>query len=442
MAFLPLNSLNGMKNIKDLNLKKEILPLFDFTLNDFSRNVLVDLFSEIPQTLEEILIRQSIIKGLLKNRSLYLPFFYYKSEVNEINEYLNNLGKSNSNSIGSSLRLRLLFARAERNKEGGRLSQLVLFFHKIEQFYFSHLQENDFPTLFKSKIRNMKTFFSDLDLEKYASIAQQRSFRIAEIAGLMDFLFEKVRKGEVNLFLNDFYLFEAFLSISKGILKHGFIFPEFNEEFSIANFYHPLLKYPVKNSFKTMNAVTLITGPNMSGKSTLLRALGICVVLAHLGFAVPADRCQIPFFEVISVCINLNDDLKSGFSHFMSEIRSLKAVLLEANQSKKCFAVFDELFRGTNTEDALAISKTTILGLTKFTMSFFIISTHQHKLKEEINGSKRQLNTCFIECKLKDNQPQFTYKLRDGWSDLKIGQIIFEQEGLNQLLRNPFSENL
>jgi DNA mismatch repair protein MutS len=431
-----------MKNIQDLHLRNEIVPLFDFTLNDFSRNILIDLFSTIPLSIEEILIRQQIIKGLLKNKALYIPFFYYKSEVNEIDGYLKNLGSRNSHSNGSSLKIRFFFAKTERSKEGARLGQLILFFHKIEQCYFSHLQENDFPTEFRLKIKGIKTFFFDLELEKYRKIAQERSFRISEIAKLLDFLLEKIRKGDMDLFLNNLFLFEAFLSISKGILKHDFRFPEFNEKFSIENFYHPLLKHPVKNSFITKDAVTLITGPNMSGKSTLLKAIGICVILGHLGFAVPCDRCQIPYFEVISVSINLNDDLQNGFSHFMSEIKSLKAVLLQADLSKKCFAIFDELFRGTNSEDALAISKTTILGLTKFAKSFFIISTHQHQLKEETNGNESQINTCFIECILKDNKPQFTYKLRYGWSNLKIGQIIFEQEGLNELLRNRSLRNL
>ena len=74
----------------------------------------------------------------------------------------------------------------------------------------------------------------------------------------------------------------------------------------------------------TGGSFTAILGANGSGKSTLLKAVGICVLLAHLGLAVPADQCELPFFNVISVSINLTDDLRSGFSHFMTEIKSLK----------------------------------------------------------------------------------------------------------------------
>jgi len=120
--------------------------------------------------------------------------------------------------------------------------------------------------------------------------------------------------------------------------------------------------------------------------------------------------------------------------HFMTEIKSLKSVVTEAVNTKKCFAVFDELFRGTNVEDALEISKTTILGLTKFSNSWFFISTHLHQLKEIIMRHDDKIGTRFIECILDNDNPVFTYKLQAGWSDLKIGQLLFEREGLDRLL--------
>jgi DNA mismatch repair protein MutS len=191
----------------------------------------------------------------------------------------------------------------------------------------------------------------------------------------------------------------------------------------------------VKNSMTVRENVILITGPNMSGKSTLLKSIGLCVLLGHLGLAVPAEKCELVFFDVISIAINLNDDIKSGYSHFMTEIKTLKNVVIEAGHSKRCFAIFDELFRGTNVEDALVISATTILGLTRFTGSCFFISTHLHQLKEIVAQNDDKIGMHYIECELGNDRPVFTYKLRSGWSDLKIGQVIFEQEGLNELLR-------
>ena len=245
----------------------------------------------------------------------------------------------------------------------------------------------------------------------------------------------KIGTGEAAAFWKRWFLFEAYLSISTGIVKQGLVFPVFDDaHFSLEGFFHPILKYPVKNDFTARQQVTLLTGPNMSGKSTLLKAMSLCVYLAHTGLAVPASKAVMHFFSTISVAINLTDSIVSGYSHFMSEIITLKNVLTEAKTDARCFAVFDELFRGTNIEDALEISIATIKGLTHFPNSLFFISTHLHQLKvmEEIKTNK--ISTCFIDCKFTDNIPTFTYQLKEGWSDLKLGRILFEKEGLNILL--------
>ena len=120
----------------------------------------------------------------------------------------------------------------------------------------------------------------------------------------------------------------------------------------------------------------------MSGKSTFLKSIGLCVYLAHLGIGIPASKAELPFLYHLSISINHNDDILNSYSHFMIELMRLKHVLVEATTNKKCFAVFDELFKGTNTEDAVQISSTTIKGLMNFPDCFFFISTHLHQLKE------------------------------------------------------------
>jgi DNA mismatch repair protein MutS len=425
-----------MKNIQDLHFEKEILPLFDFVQHDFSREVLIRLLMEIPDTLAEVLMRQTIIKRLISSEKLYAPFSYFKSEFYDVYRYTEDLPNRGSDWYGNSFKMRLLFAKSLRNKESGQLSRLFIFFYKIHQAYFSHLKPGQFPEPFEARLQHIHTFLSDLKMEKYQAIARSRTFRIAEIVRLTDLLGEKIREGEMAVFWEDLFLFEAYLSIAKGIRKNDFKFPEFGETgLSITDFYHPLLKSPVKNSMTVRENVILITGPNMSGKSTLLKSIGLCVFLGHLGLAVPAEKCELVFFDVISIAINLNDDIKSGYSHFMTEIKTLKNVVIEAGHSKRCFAIFDELFRGTNVEDALVISATTILGLTRFTGSCFFISTHLHQLKEIVAQNDDKIGMHYIECELGNDRPVFTYKLRSGWSDLKIGQVIFEQEGLNELLK-------
>src|SRR5258708_5260474 len=442
-----------MKNIQDLHFEKEILPLFDFVGNEFSRDALIRLLSEIPPTLEEILIRQQILRCLLSVEQLQAPgagaglkgpvaanglssagFLYSKSEFNEVYRTVEEIRNREDPLPG---RLYLLLSKSKRDRESGRLNQLILFFYKLQQAYYAYLRPEMFPEVFGDRVKRSIRFLAGLELEKYQAIVRKRGLHIAEISRLMGKLGEKIREGEMDIFWKDLFLLEAYLSVSRGIRRHDFKFPVFKEAgLSIRGFYHPLLKEPVKNSLTVRSTVILITGPNMSGKSTLLKAIGLCVLLGHLGLAVPAEECELSFFEVISIAINLNDDIQSGYSHFMSEVKTLKNVVLEATHSKRCFAIFDELFRGTNAEDALAISRTTISGLTKFTDSCFFISTHLHQLKDVVTADRIGMH--YIECELGQGRPVFTYRLRSGWSDLKIGQVIFDQERVNELLGGAF----
>ena len=93
--------------------------------------------------------------------------------------------------------------------------------------------------------------------------------------------------------------------------------------------------------------------------------------------------------------------------------------------------MFDVLFSGTSAEDAFEICKTTIDGLSKFEKSYFIISTHLQALKS-VSGDG--IASYYIDCELVNNQPTFTYQLKEGWSEVKVGRILFEKEGLNRLL--------
>lgn len=265
---------------------------------------------------------------------------------------------------------------------------------------------------------------------------QYKSPRLDKVSDLIS-LSNKIntQRFEFRAFFKTLIQSEIYLSLAKGIKNNNFVFPVLDSPtIKFENLYHPLLKNPVENDVTIDKNVILLTGPNMSGKSTFLKSIFLSVYLGHLGLAVPAKSAKFPFFDYFSISINHNDDLINGYSHFMNEILSLKKSLTEHQQGKKCFVIFDELFKGTNIEDALAISTRTIRGLTKFNHSYFFISTHLHLLNELDVIKKNKTANFYIESKIVENQPIFTYKLKEGWSELKIGQILFNNEGLNELL--------
>jgi len=415
-----------MLTIQDLHFQNEIVPLFDHVYNEYARDALLQWMTDRPASVDEIYARQEILKALLRHEHLFRPFAYARTEFHETHSYLKEVAARDWRTF--------ILARSRRSRETGQISNLFVFFSKLDEAWFRSLRIAEFPAGFQSTLLQIRRFFDDLELQANSDIIRTRGLSSANLARLSRLLHHKSQTGEADAFWNNFFFFEACLSLAKGIQKHRFSFPRFREEgLSINGFYHPLIHNPVVNDIMANEVVTLITGPNMSGKSTLLKSIGLCVTLAHLGLAVPAESCELPYYDVISISINLNDDIVSGYSHFMTEVINVKSVVLQARDDRRCFAVFDELFRGTNPEDALAISRRTIRGLTQFNQSNFFISTHLHQLKEAALANK-QVRTHFIDCQLIRNKPIFTYSLRDGWSDLRIGQILFEQEGLNDLL--------
>ncbi len=422
-----------MFNIRDLHIEKELLPLIDFTTNEFSRNVLLEILNQPLDSVEEIFQRQIVIKGFIANYEILKNYTYSRRELMEILLFLKQSNFRENHKRNQ--RLQLLFSEQNRHRQASNLIQVVLFLNRLQLYYISRLNLTTFPESYKKDLIKISDFLRGLDLPKYELLIREQKFKVKHIVELTRLYAKPILNGEFEDFWNTLFTFEAYLSISLGIVKHKWEFPSFSKtEFTLVDFYHPMLVNPVVNSFTTKSNVVLITGPNMSGKSTFLKAVGLCVYLAHIGLGVPARKANIFFTDSISISINLNDDILSGYSHFMTEVINLKKVITEATENKHCFAAFDELFRGTNNEDAVEISATTIKGLTKFRNSIFFISTHLQELKEIDEVKEQKISTFYIDCELKDNNPVFTYEVKEGWSNLKVGRILFEKEGLNDLL--------
>ncbi len=424
-----------MLNTADLHIDDEILPLFDATFNYHSGQALRSMFNTPLSSVEEILLRQHILQGFIGNRELLKDYSFSRFNLAEIYDFLETFAAGSLS--GRKLRWKLTFSDKERQQKRGRLILLIRLFYKIHTSYTSKIDTSLFPASYAADLVHLNTFFSGFDLERYETAFKKNKFRVSHIIELLQLISERVTNGQFAAFWQRWFLFEAFLSVSNAITKNNFVFPAFtNSQFSLQGVYHPFLKNPVKNDITATNNVILLTGPNMSGKSTLLKAISLCVYLAHTGIGVPAAAASMPYFSTISVAINLTDSIVSGYSHFMSEIITLKNVLTEARGKTKCFAVFDELFRGTNIEDALEISTATIKGLCHFPDSLFFISTHLHQLKEIEEVRTNKVTTLYIDCELKNDTPVFTYQLKEGWSDMRVGRILFEKEGLNNML-NP-----
>lgn len=178
----------------------------------------------------------------------------------------------------------------------------------------------------------------------------------------------------------------------------------------------------------------------MAGKSTFLKAVGLTIYLAHLGFPVPAKRMTTTIYNGIVTTINLSDDRNLGYSHFYSEVNRIKETLLKIKNKKRLFVIFDELFRGTNVKDAFDGSLLIIKSFANIPESTFFISTHITEVAEKV----RDIDTIqfnFFDSKLVANKPVYNYKLEKGISHERMGMYILKSERIIELLDSMTSKD-
>ncbi|MCI0922210.1 MutS-related protein [Sphingobacterium rhinopitheci] len=418
-----------MHNIQDLFIANDIVPIFDYTLNDDAKVLLKKIMLSPLSSVEDIINRQSYLKAILLQDNLIEAYHYRKVDYLEAQRFLIHFSEEEVKKIDY---LTYFFQKKRSDTLFGLYSQLIYFFKDLEDAIKRNVTIATFPKDLKTDVQFIVDYLHDFNPATYKKQIAKGKFGFRSIQRLNELVLEKRRNGDTLLFFNKLNLFEVYISLAKAIRKLELNFVEIGDsDLTLSQMYHPLVHNAVKNDLSISNNVVLLTGANMSGKSTLLKTIGLCVYLAHLGFPIPAMSGTIPFYNHIFIQINHSDDLKNGYSHFMNEIVNLKTVVTEADNGQRCFAVFDELFKGTNYEDALAISKITIKGLQRFQNSLFFISTHLNELQLEIE--KQSIDALFVDCSIENELPIFSYKIKKGWSDLKIGQLLFKKVGLGQL---------
>jgi DNA mismatch repair protein MutS len=424
--------------VDDLRLEADLLPLFNYTYSPGAEAVIKQVLLQLPSTVEQVLERQQVLMAMVAHGPLLAGFSYSRVQFREVQQFLEDVveGRQTLQTNATKLAVQLLLSEQARYHSRSRCVQVVLFLHRLEQQSFRLLQPQQFPADFRRDLTLMGQFLERFSLADSARAIDEDTFSASRMARFARQL-AAVTPEMLAAFWAAFYRFEAYWSIAKGIDRLGLVFPIFQDAgLELQDFFHPLLRNPVRNSLclPPTEHVVVLTGPNMAGKSTLLKAVALCVYLAHAGLAVPATVCRLPFYTDIVVTINLADSLSSGYSHFMAEIQQLKAVLQQAQGPGRVFAVFDELFRGTNIDDAVDITQATLQGLAGFPTSTFLVSTHLLQLEQQL-PPQPGLRTYCIECRLQDGLPVFSYRLQPGWSELKIGRILFAREGLPALLR-------
>jgi DNA mismatch repair ATPase MutS len=199
--------------------------------------------------------------------------------------------------------------------------------------------------------------------------------------------------------------------------------------------WHPFLPKGTRNpvSLRAGQTLVFLTGPNMAGKTTYLKAVGICIYLAQCGLPVPAERFAFAPVDHFVTGLAPEDNLREGISYFLAEVRRVKDVVRAVAAGHRTIAIFDEVFRGTNVADALEASKTVLVGCSKAKRSTFIFSSHLVELAEELGGLP-SVEFRYFDGELQGDELSFDYQLRSGVSKKRFGMELLRREGLPDLL--------
>ena len=173
----------------------------------------------------------------------------------------------------------------------------------------------------------------------------------------------------------------------------------------------------------------ILTGPNMGGKSTFIRAVGLAVILAHVGSYVPATSATVPIFDRVLTRVGANDSLSLGVSTFMSEMRDVSSILRKA--TKQSLVIIDELGRGTSTHEGFGIAWAALQQLAS-TGSLTLFATRFHELTEistQVSGIVNKHVGASVG-ENGDKKVTMLYEVRDGPASDSMGFAVARLCGL------------
>ena len=177
--------------------------------------------------------------------------------------------------------------------------------------------------------------------------------------------------------------------------------------------------------------ILLITGPNMAGKSTYMRQLAITVIMAQIGSYVPAKEATLPIFDAIFTRIGASDDLVSGESTFMVEMKEANHAI--SNATEHSLILFDELGRGTATFDGMALAQSIIEYIEKNIRCKTLFSTHYHELTD-LSETLKTLKNVHVSAHEEDGNITFLHKIKEGSIDKSYGIHVAKLADLPSVL--------
>ena len=254
----------------------------------------------------------------------------------------------------------------------------------------------------------------------------------------LDQTFRLDEKVSITRILKLVFEIDALIAMADVTSQNGFALPDLQEgplAVHAEGLTHPFVPSPVPNpvALDQNQRVLFLTGPNMAGKTTYLRAIATALYFAHLGMGVPATRFRFTPAQHLFSSISLSDDLHNGVSYFRAEALRAKAVAQAIADGNRVIALLDEPFKGTNVKDALDASRAILERFSTKQDCLFMFSSHLIELSDEITVTQ-QIDCRYFEADESEGKLRFDYLLRSGVSSQRLGMRVLREEGVFDLL--------
>lgn len=237
---------------------------------------------------------------------------------------------------------------------------------------------------------------------------------------------------------------EALWSVGVATAEHGWAYPRLSSQLRVSGLFHPFLgRDSVANDIDLDRQVRVcfITGPNMAGKSTFLKAIAIATLLAQAGSGVPAAAMEFAPVGTVFSSVQIADNLAGGESFYLSEVRRIGALATALTEHGSAVAVLDEPFRGTNVQDAAEATLAVIRRLAAHPTALILVASHLANVVPAIRDDPR-IAFLYFGADLSGDEPRFDYRLRDGVSAQRLGMTLLRQEGVLDRLERLASDTV
>jgi DNA mismatch repair protein MutS len=413
---------NKMNFCKTAGGKHKLFLNFSTPLNT------VEQIQGIQQTLQSIISKEIFWPQQISNGSVMVLEKFFAATIDEIPEYPSSAG---------ALTYKLIhgpdFSFVKYSTEH------AFDFIKGMQQMVAHFLTDDAPLPLKRLLTNAANMLNKQQFEIVKLYNKSIAMPVTKQLALAHFIRYRYKQNILDL-LDIYYQLDSWYGMAMAVKQFKLVFPTFTKEkkplLKVKELFHILLPQPVAYDIALLpdKNFLFLTGANMAGKSTFIKSVGTAVFLAHIGMGVPAAAMELSFFDGLLSNINVMDNIVKGESYFYNEVQRIKSTVQKISDGRNWLILIDELFKGTNVQDAMKCSSTVIEGFLKIKNTAFILSTHLYEIGEPL---RRYSNIIFnyFETAVQNDELVFNYQLKEGISNDRLGYLILKNEGVVDMLK-------